>query len=143
LVSRKSVSTCQRLTLRKTTALRSASNSFVTMYSWLPREVSGHDQPQGTVLGSVEAHGCSAYSEALAPLQRQPPGQLAHAATLASPVDDRPRMERTDPRQAHPRERLGEPPGAVVGVEDNVASFEPRTEDLPLSMISASLSLVW
>ncbi len=40
--------------------------------------VSGHDQPQGTVLGSVDVDGYCAHPEALAPLQRQRPGQLAH-----------------------------------------------------------------
>src|SRR3712207_6555672 len=39
--------------------------------------VSGHDQPQGAVLGSIEAHGCGAHPEVLSPLQRQRPGQLA------------------------------------------------------------------
>src|SRR5215210_3177988 len=47
--------------------------------------VSGHDQPQGAVLGSVDAHGCGAYPETLSPLQRQRPGQLAHRAPLAAP----------------------------------------------------------
>src|SRR5215218_4296172 len=92
--------------------------------------VSGHDQPQATVLGSVDAHGRGAHPETRTPLQRQRPGQLAHAATLGAPEDDRPRMERPDPDQAQPRYHLGEPPGAVVGVEDYVASFEPRADDL-------------
>src|SRR5215208_5345046 len=92
--------------------------------------VSGHDQPQGTVLRSVDVEGYRAHPEVLSPLQSQRPGQLAHAATLGAPEDDRPRMERTDPHQAHPGDHLGEPPGAVVGVEDDVASFEPRAYDL-------------
>src|SRR5215207_5211306 len=92
--------------------------------------VSGHDQPQGTVLRSVDVEGYRAHPEVLSPLQSQRPGQLAHAATLGAPEDDRPRMERTDPHQPQPSHHLGEPPGAVVGVEDDVASFEPRAYDL-------------
>src|SRR5829696_7338536 len=42
--------------------------------------VSGHDQPQGTVLRSVDVEGYRAHPEVLSPLQSQRPGQLAHAA---------------------------------------------------------------
>src|SRR5215208_4674382 len=103
--------------------------------------VSGHDQPQGTVLRSVDVEGYRAHPEVLAPLQSQRPGQLAHAATLGAPEDDRPRMERTDPHQPQPSHHLGEPPGAVVGVEDDVASFEPRAYDL-LEHLFGELELV-
>src|SRR5688572_21811251 len=51
--------------------------------------VSGHDQPQGTVLGSVDAHGCSAHPEALALLQRQRLGQLGDGSPVTMPEYDR------------------------------------------------------
>src|SRR5918994_2540941 len=59
--------------------------------------VSGHDQPQGTVLGSVDAHGCSAHPEALAPLQRQRLGQLGDGSPVTMPEYDRARVQRSHP----------------------------------------------
>jgi hypothetical protein len=124
LVSRKSVSMDQRLILPSTTLVRSAPESFVTMYSWLAA-VSRHDQPHGTVLGSVDARG--AHPEALSPLsEAASSGQLAHRMPLGAPEEDRPRMERTDPHQPQPRYHLGEPSGRVTGIEDDVFGTQPR-----------------
>src|SRR5215217_2210931 len=104
--------------------------------------VSGHDQPQGTVLRSVDVEGYRAHPEVLAPLQSQRPGQLGDGSPLGAPEDDRPRMERSHPDKLQSSHHLGEPPRAVMGVEDDVFGAQSPEPTTSLSIPSASLSLV-
>src|SRR5215207_9685773 len=105
--------------------------------------VSGHDQPQGAVLGRVDTHGPGAHSEPLAPLERQPLGQLGDGSPLTTPEYDRPRVQCSHPDKLQPSHELGKPPATVMSVEDDVFGAQSPEPTTSLSIASASLSLVW
>jgi hypothetical protein len=100
------------------------------MYSWLPREVSSHDQPQGTIGGHVDAHGCGARPEVLSPLEGQSPGQLGDGLPPRAPDNDHPQVQHPYPDEPQPPYHLGEPPGGAMCVKGDVAGTQPQADDL-------------
>src|SRR5215210_6534748 len=88
--------------------------------------VSGHDQPQGTVFGSVDHYGCGAHREPLAPLEGHSPGQLGDGSPSAAPEYDRPRVQSSHPDKPETSHHFGEPACTdLMGVEDDVFGAQP------------------
>ena len=82
--------------------------------------VSGHDQAQEAVLGSVDPQGHSPQTKILPPLQAELVSQLGHGPSVATIDHGRPRMQGAHPGQPQAAQHLGEPARGVVGIEGDV-----------------------
>src|SRR6266511_818779 len=143
LVSRKMVSTLQRLCLRATTRERSACRSLVGGQALaVAVTVSGHSQPQRAVLGGVDGDLSGAQSKPWTPPEVQPAGQLGGLLAVAVADDGGAWRPRPDAGDAEPAGQAGEPAGGVVGVGDQVLEGQAGGNQLG-EHPRGSCSLVW